>query len=310
MNAYNQAVKLWNANKKTIIADHVFAMPKKGTVEHGQVMAIARKIIEGAISDEIVKEIIRTHKTPYVAPKKERKPRTKKEKAVAALEVAAEAAPTAAAVAPAPMEKKKRKPRAKKEAPAPAPEPVKEPEPAPEPAPVEKKKRRSKKNPEPEPEPKEDTMEELEKAVKYVRDLPIKVYRRFDNNKEEEVLEMYRRIADAVIDKSKSRLPTEIREKLAKLTKGIKMPRLIEDDIMKSVNSFAIPTELKTERTAVKKRKQLEKMIEKQGAEVETKAVAGVLPRASEIADVLKAPIKSAVKTVMRNINLPALRDK
>jgi hypothetical protein len=180
-------------------------------------MAIAMKIIEGNITDEIVKQIIRTHKTPYVPPKKERKPRTKKEKAVASLAVAGESAPTSADVAPAPMEKKKRKPRAKKEAPAPASEPASAPEPAPEPE--KKKVRRSKKVSEPTPEP-----------------------------------------APEPAKKKKS--------------------------------------------PAVKKRKQMKNEV------VETQAVVDALPRASEIADTLKAPIKKAVKTVMRDIKLPALRDK
>lgn len=399
MNAYNQAVKLWNTHKKTIIAEHVYAMPKKGTIEHGQVMAIAKKIIEGTISDEIVKEIIRTHKTPYVAPKKERKPRTKKEKAVAALEVAAEAAPEPVTNAPPPVEKKTRKPRTKKEKVVAAevtPEPVSEPiakadddidminkafevvkdltlldyrrlkkdefreavkayeilknakdyiipddimkkikkikipkrtekdafklgigvkDVTPKSLalkektePVEKKKRESKKEPEPMPEPeKEDTdaIEELEKAVKYVRDLPARVYGRFAKNKKMEVMEMYRVIADAMIDMTRKSIPAEIRNKIEKLTKGIKIPTSIEKDIAKSDLGIVLPTAMKSESNMVKKRKRLDKLIAKT-----TKAEEKELPIASEIADAIKAPVKSAVKTIMRDIKLPGLRDK
>ena len=146
MNAYNRAVKMWNDNKKTIVAEHVYAMPKKGTIEHGQVMAIAKKIMEGPITDEIVKEIIRTHKTPYMPPRKEKKGSKSKE-------IMPDSAPVAAAepaVAPV-IEKKARKPRAKKEK-APEPAPMSEPAPAPAPEP----------EPEPVMEKEDDSADEIE----------------------------------------------------------------------------------------------------------------------------------------------------
>jgi hypothetical protein len=39
---YHEALKMWNAHKKTINAAHVWALPKKGTAEHSEVLEIQK----------------------------------------------------------------------------------------------------------------------------------------------------------------------------------------------------------------------------------------------------------------------------